>query len=56
MLAALGLLTVVAPSAAIISKMMPPLVALNITPIIAALVGGFWLKTVVWTARALLLF
>jgi Mg2+/citrate symporter len=45
MLAALGLLTIVALSAAIISRKMSPLVALIVIPIVAALVGGFGLKT-----------
>src|SRR5262245_4143653 len=45
MLAALGLLTIVALSAAIISRKMSPLVALIVIPIIAALIGGFGLKT-----------
>jgi len=40
MLAALGLLTIVALSAAIISRKMSPLVALIVIPIVAALVGG----------------
>jgi CitMHS family citrate-Mg2+:H+ or citrate-Ca2+:H+ symporter len=45
MLAALGLLTIVALSAAIVSRKMSPLVALIVIPIVAALVGGFGLKT-----------
>src|SRR5262245_11316444 len=45
MLAALGLLTVIALLAAIISKKMSPLVALILIPVIASLVGGFGLKT-----------
>lgn len=45
MLAALGVLTIVVLLAAIISKKMSPLVALIAIPIIAALVGGFGLKT-----------
>jgi CitMHS family citrate-Mg2+:H+ or citrate-Ca2+:H+ symporter len=45
MLAALGLLTVIALLAAIISKKMSPLVALILIPVIAALAGGFGLKT-----------
>jgi len=45
MLAALGVLTIVLLLAAILSKKMSPLVALIAIPIIAALVGGFGLKT-----------
>ncbi|MBS1809656.1 MAG: citrate transporter [Acidobacteria bacterium] len=45
MLAALGLLTIVVLLAAIISKKMSPLVALIAVPVLAALVGGFGLKT-----------
>jgi Mg2+/citrate symporter len=45
MLAALGLLTIVALSAAIISRKMSPLVALIVIPIVAALVCGFGLQT-----------
>jgi len=45
MLAALGLLTIVALSAAIISRKVSPLVALIVIPIVAALAGGFGLKT-----------
>jgi CitMHS family citrate-Mg2+:H+ or citrate-Ca2+:H+ symporter len=45
MLAALGLLTIVALSAAILSRKMSPLVALIAIPIVAALVCGFGLKT-----------
>jgi CitMHS family citrate-Mg2+:H+ or citrate-Ca2+:H+ symporter len=45
MLAALGVLTIVVLLAAIISKKMSPLVALIAIPIIAALAGGFGLKT-----------
>ena len=41
----LGLLTIVALSAAILSKKVSPLVALIAIPIIAALAGGFGLKT-----------
>ncbi len=45
MLAALGALTIIALSAAIISRKVSPLVALIVIPIIAALIGGFGLKT-----------
>lgn len=45
MLAALGLLTIVALSAAILSKKMSPLAALIVFPFCAALVGGFGLKS-----------
>src|SRR5262249_13120573 len=45
MLAALGLLTIVALLAAILSKKISPLVALIAIPVIAALAGGFGLKT-----------
>lgn len=45
MLAALGLLTIVALSAAILSKRVSPLVALIAIPIMASLLGGFGLKT-----------
>jgi CitMHS family citrate-Mg2+:H+ or citrate-Ca2+:H+ symporter len=45
MLAALGALTIVVLLAAILSKKMSPLVALIAIPTIAALVGGFGLKT-----------
>lgn len=45
MLAALGLLTIFALSAAILSKKLSPMVALILIPIIAAFVGGFGLKT-----------
>ena len=45
MTAVLGLLTIVALSAAILSKKVSPLVALIAIPIIAALAGGFGLKT-----------
>lgn len=45
MLAALGLLTIVVLLAAIISKKMSPLVALIAVPVLAALIGGFGLKT-----------
>jgi CitMHS family citrate-Mg2+:H+ or citrate-Ca2+:H+ symporter len=45
MLAALGALTIVALSAAILSKKLSPLVALIVVPVIAALVGGFGLQT-----------
>jgi CitMHS family citrate-Mg2+:H+ or citrate-Ca2+:H+ symporter len=45
MLAALGALTIVTLLAAIVSKKMSPLVALILIPIIAALAGGFGLKT-----------
>jgi citrate-Mg2+:H+ or citrate-Ca2+:H+ symporter, CitMHS family len=53
MLAALGLLTVVALSAAIISRKMSPLVALIVIPIVAALVGGFGLKTGVFIVKGI---
>lgn len=45
MLAALGLLTIVALSAAILSKKMSPLAALIVFPFCAALLGGFGLKS-----------
>ncbi|MDX2031545.1 MAG: citrate:proton symporter [Blastocatellia bacterium] len=45
MLAALGLLTIVALLASIISRKMSPLVALILIPILASLAGGFGLKT-----------
>lgn len=45
MIALLGLLTIVALAAAILSKKLSPLVALIAIPIAAALVGGFGLKT-----------
>jgi CitMHS family citrate-Mg2+:H+ or citrate-Ca2+:H+ symporter len=45
MFALLGLLTIVTLSAAILSKRLSPLVALIAIPVIAALVGGFGLKT-----------
>lgn len=45
MLAALGLITIVVLLAAIISKRMSPLVALIAVPVLAALLGGFGLKT-----------
>jgi CitMHS family citrate-Mg2+:H+ or citrate-Ca2+:H+ symporter len=45
MLAALGVTTIVVLLGAIISKKMSPLVALIVVPIVAALVGGFGLKT-----------
>src|ERR1043165_6621650 len=45
MLAALGVLTIVALLAALLSKKMSPLVALIAIPVIAALVGGFGLQT-----------
>ena len=45
MLATLGVLTIVVLLAAIISKKMSPLVALIAIPIVAALIGGFGLKT-----------
>jgi CitMHS family citrate-Mg2+:H+ or citrate-Ca2+:H+ symporter len=45
MLAALGALTIVALLAAILSKKLSPLVALILIPVIAALTGGFGLKT-----------
>jgi CitMHS family citrate-Mg2+:H+ or citrate-Ca2+:H+ symporter len=45
MIALLGLLTIVALAAAILSKKLSPLVALIAIPIIAALIGGFGLKT-----------
>src|SRR5436305_3835280 len=45
MLALLGLLTIVALLAAIMCRLMSPLVALIAIPIVAALVGGFGLST-----------
>ncbi|SDV48798.1 CitMHS family transporter [Chitinasiproducens palmae] len=45
MLALLGLGTIVALLAAILSKRMSPLVALIIVPVVAALLGGFGLQT-----------
>ena len=45
MLAVLGLLTIIILLAAIISKKMTPLMALIAVPIVAALIGGFGLKT-----------
>lgn len=45
MLAALGLLTIIALSAAILSKKLSPLVALIVIPVGAALFGGFGLQT-----------
>lgn len=45
MLAALGLLTIVALSAAILSKKLSPLTALILLPTVAALLGGFGWKT-----------
>ena len=45
MLAALGVLTIVALLAVLISKRASPLVALITIPIIAALIGGFGMKT-----------
>jgi CitMHS family citrate-Mg2+:H+ or citrate-Ca2+:H+ symporter len=45
MLATLGVLTIVALLAAILSKKMSPLIALIVIPIVAALIGGFGLKT-----------
>ncbi|MBL8170578.1 MAG: citrate transporter [Acidobacteria bacterium] len=45
MIALLGLLTIVALAAAILSKKVSPLVALIAIPILAALLGGFGLKT-----------
>lgn len=45
MLAALGLLTIVVLLVAIISKKLSPLVALIAVPVLAALAGGFGLKT-----------
>ncbi len=45
MIALLGLLTIIALAAAILSKKLSPLVALIAIPIIAALIGGFGLKT-----------
>jgi len=53
MLAALGLLTIVALSAAIISRKMSPLVALIVIPIVAALVGGFGMKTGVFIVKGI---
>jgi CitMHS family citrate-Mg2+:H+ or citrate-Ca2+:H+ symporter len=45
MLATLGALTIIALLAAILSKKMSPLIALIVIPIVAALIGGFGLKT-----------
>ena len=45
MLAALGVLTIVVLLAAIVSKKLSPLVALIVIPTVAALLGGFGLKT-----------
>ncbi len=45
MIALLGLLTIVALAAAILSKKVSPLVALIAIPILTALIGGFGLKT-----------
>lgn len=45
MLAALGLLTIIALSAAILSKKLSPLVALILIPVIASFMGGFGFKT-----------
>ena len=45
MLASLGLITIVVLLTAIISKKMTPLMALIAVPIVAALIGGFGLKT-----------
>ena len=45
MLALLGLLTIIVLLAAILSKRMSPLVALIAVPVVAALLGGFGLKT-----------
>jgi CitMHS family citrate-Mg2+:H+ or citrate-Ca2+:H+ symporter len=45
MLAALGVLTILALLAALFSKRMSPLVALITIPIIAALIGGFGMRT-----------
>lgn len=45
MLASLGLLTILVLLAAIISKKLSPLVALILIPVLAALAGGFGLKT-----------
>lgn len=45
MLAALGLVTIVVLLVAIISKKLSPLVALIAVPVLAALLGGFGLKT-----------
>ena len=45
MLAALGAATIVVLLAAIISKKVSPIVALILVPIVASLIGGFWLTT-----------
>jgi CitMHS family citrate-Mg2+:H+ or citrate-Ca2+:H+ symporter len=45
MLAALGTATIVVMLAAILSKRMSPLLALTAVPVVAALIGGFGLKT-----------
>ena len=53
MLAALGLSTIVALSAAIISRKLSPLVALIAIPVVAALAGGFGLKTGVFIVKGI---
>jgi len=53
MLAAFGVITIVVLLAAIISKKMSPLVALILIPIIAALVGGFGLKTGIFIVKGI---
>ena len=45
MLAMLGLMTVILLLVVIASRLLSPLVALIIVPVIAALAGGFGLKT-----------
>jgi len=45
MLTALGVLTIIALLAAILSQKTSPLVALVLIPVVAALAGGFGLKT-----------
>jgi CitMHS family citrate-Mg2+:H+ or citrate-Ca2+:H+ symporter len=51
MLATLGVLTIVALLAAIISRKMSPMIALIVIPIVAALIGGFGLKTGVFIVK-----
>lgn len=53
MLAALGLLTIIALSAAILSRKISPLVALIIIPIMAALAGGFGSQTGVFIIKGI---
>src|SRR5215813_12707760 len=53
MLALLGLLTIVALLAAILSKRVSPLVALIVVPAAAALAGGFGLETGKFVVRGI---